>query len=246
MSTQQTIALNPSLSMTRHRISDAEWCVVVDDFLAEPDALIDYAVANAGKFFVPEGGYPGMNLVLPKFLLADFHRFIRHRMSREFGFLRGNASMDTGLTMVTFRPEQLGNFQRLCHTDPRAEPGRRKYAALVYLFRNDALGGTAFYRWRDPALINEGLALEATDPASAAALLAEHCTVFRAPPRYMTTSNELAEQLLVVPPRFNRLVFYSGEIPHSGHITAPELLTEEFRTGRLTLNCFVSVEPRLR
>ena len=152
----------------------------------------------------------------------------------------------SGLTMVTFPPERLGKFQRICHTDPRAEAGRRMYAALVYLFRDEALGGTAFYRWKQPEVVNRALELDTTDSGAAAALLAKHCALFREPPRYMTTGNELAEQLLVVPPRFNRLVFYSGEIPHSGHITAPELLTEDFRTGRLTLNCFVNVEPRLR
>ena len=244
MITLQKIALHPAPEIRRWRISDTDVCVVVDNFLDNPDALIDYACQQEDQFFTPTGGYPGLNLILPESLLADFHRFIRHRMSKVFSFLRGNASMDTGLTMVTHRPEQLSNFQRLCHTDPRAAAGRRKYAALVYLYQNEQLGGTAFYRWKRPEVITRALELEMRDPATATAFLTEHSGVFRQPPAYMTQSNELAEQLLVVPPRFNRLVFYSGEIPHSGHITAPELLSADFRTGRLTLNCFVSVQPR--
>lgn len=244
MSVLTNIALNPNLRIMRRPISDTEFCVVVDNFLANPQALIEYACANAQRFFTPDGGYPGLNLVLPKRLLSDFHRFIRHRMAKEFCFLRGNATMDTGLTMVTFRPEALANFQRICHTDPRAAPGRRKYAALVYLYQDTLLGGTAFYRWKRPDIIDRALALEIDNPAAATALLAQHCGAFRKGPAYMTQSNELAEQLCVIAPRFNRLVFYSGEIPHSGHITAPERLSSDFRSGRLTLNCFVSVQPK--
>ncbi len=238
------IALNPNATIRREALTDSDFVVVADDFLVDPHALIDYACANAGAFFTPEIGYPGLNHVLDEGVLADFHRFILRRMGPEFGFLRGKAQMATGLSMVTFAPERLGNFQRLCHTDPRDELGRRKFAALVYLFDDERLGGTAFYRWKQPAVIERAMELELKDPAAAYEVLAANCQAFREPPRYMTESNELAEQLAVVPPRFNRLIFYSGEIPHSGHITQPELLTGDFRKGRLTLNCFASVVPR--
>ena len=88
------------------------------------------------------------------------------------------------------------------------------------------------------------LELESEDPAAAESFLAERTAVFREPPAYITGSNELVELVDVVPARFNRFVFYSGEIPHSGHITSPELLSEDFRLGRLTLNCFANVFPR--
>lgn len=238
------IALNPEARIRREWLTERDFVVVVDDFLVEPHALIDYACANADAFFTPEIGYPGLNHVLDQRTLTDFHRFILRRMGPAFGFLRGNATMATGLSMVTFEPERLGNFQRLCHTDPRDELGRRKFAALVYLFDDERLGGTAFYRWTKPAVVERALELEVRDQVAAHELLAAHCAAFREPPCYMTEPNELAEQLAIIPPRFNRLICYSGEIPHSGHITAPELLTTDFRTGRLTLNCFASVVPR--
>jgi hypothetical protein len=59
----------------------------------------------------------------------------------------------------------------------------------------------------------------------------------------MTGSNEIAELLYTVPPRFNRFVFYSGDMPHSAAIAAPELLSDDPRQGRLTLNLFFSVLP---
>jgi hypothetical protein len=74
--------------------------------------------------------------------------------------------------------------------------------------------------------------------------LKRHFKTFREPPRYMTESNEIAELLCTIPPRFNRFVFYSGDVPHSGAITAPQLLSNDPRKGRLTLNLFFSVLPK--
>ncbi len=238
------IRLNPDPQIRQHKICDDVFCVIVDDFLADPQSLIDYAVENAERFFIPEFGYPGVLLNLDTSVLEDFHRFILRRMGRMYSFLRSRATLGTGLSMTTFRPEQLSTFQRLCHIDPRTEVGRRQYAALVYLYANEDLGGTAFYRWKQPEVMMRALELESQDPAAAAEYLAERTLVFREPPCYITSSNELVELIDVVPARFNRFVFYSGEIPHSGHIASPELLSEDFRRGRLTLNCFANVFPR--
>jgi len=60
----------------------------------------------------------------------------------------------------------------------------------------------------------------------------------------MTESTEIAERLDVVAAKFNRLIFYSGEIPHSAQISSPELLSSDPGKGRLTLNCFASVRPK--
>ncbi|MEO1574575.1 MAG: DUF6445 family protein [Pseudomonadota bacterium] len=238
------VKLNPNPTVEQVPLGGRAFAVTIDDFLANPDELVDYAADHVGDFFTPEHGYPGMNLVLPLPALDAFHRFILKKMGPTFGFLRGGATFGTGLSMVTFPEERLQNFQRLCHTDPRDSAERVKFATMVYLFDDPDLGGTAFYRWKKPEVIHEALALEMRDPAATTALLAEHCEAFRQPPRYLTGSNELAEQIAVVPPRFNRLIAYSGEVPHSGYITKPERLTQDVRKGRLTLNCFASVIPK--
>lgn len=239
-----TIRLNPDLQIHEQRIGNDAHCVIVDDFLADADTLIELAVNRADHFHEPEIGYPGLILNLQPRLLQDIDRFILRRMGEQFSFLRGGATLQTGLTMTTRRPEDLTTFQRICHTDPRDTRGRKKFAALVYLFRDEALGGTAFYRWKKPEVVYKALELEQTNPQAALDLLADNSSVFRQPPRYITESNELAELVEIVPPRFNRFIFYSGEIPHSGHIAAPDRLTSDFRRGRLTLNCFASVVPK--
>lgn len=243
MSKQLSVALNPDLKITRQGIGDGKFCIVIDDFLANPEKLIEYANNNTQKFYATPRGYPGIMMNLDDDMLMDFHRFIRNRMSRQFRFLRGGLKIKTGLSMVTLPAEKLSNFQRLCHTDPRTRPGCRNYAALLYLYSNEQLGGTAFYRWKHPQIIKKALAMELQDPAAAGTFLAEYCAAFRQTPRYMSASNELAELVEVIEARFNRLIFYSGEVPHSGHITAPQLLSGDPRKGRLTLNSFVTALP---
>jgi hypothetical protein len=68
--------------------------------------------------------------------------------------------------------------------------------------------------------------------------------MFREPARYVTESNDVVDLLDRAPARFNRLVFYSGEVPHSAWITRPDLLAGDPRTGRLTLNWFLSAIRR--
>jgi hypothetical protein len=87
-------------------------------------------------------------------------------------------------------------------------------------------------------------ALQRDDPSAGLDILRERFEMFREPACYMTESNEAAELLDKVPAKFNRLVFYSGELPHSAWIEHPDLLSNDPRQGRLTLNCFVSAVPK--
>ena len=151
--------------------------------------------------------------------------------------------MWANLSMVTLQPDELSIKQRLCHTDPDTSPERVNYAAILYLFENEDLGGTGFYRWKDFEMLQKANAIELIDSEKAHAFLQEHSATFREPARYMTETNEIAELICTIPARFNRMIFYSGEVPHSGTITAPDLLCSDFRKGRLTLNCFASVLP---
>jgi hypothetical protein len=54
----------------------------------------------------------------------------------------------------------------------------------------------------------------------------------------MTASNAFFEKVATVPARWNRMIFYTGTIFHSGEIVHPQLLSDDPRTGRLTLNGF--------
>lgn len=235
------VQINPRASVRRERISESEFCTVVDDFLKDPGALVEYACEHPDAFSNPNIGYPGVQLRIDDYAMKNVFLFVRSRMSQLYGFMRGRIGIRSLLSMVTFPPGRLSLMQRICHVDHNPDPGRGKYGGLIYLFDDERLGGTSFYRWRDEELAREAIRLLRNDPVNGEQILKQRFRTFREPPRYMTGSNEIAELLYTVPPRFNRFVFYSGDIPHSAAITAPELLSDDPAKGRLTLNLFFSV-----
>lgn len=240
MADPPTIRMNPNAPVHLYEIGDGRRYAIVDDALENPESLADFAIQHAGQFSwmaVP----PGPRLMLGDHCLEDLRRLIRSRLSRHFPFHRSGIEIQGCLSNVTVAPEKLSHLQRLCHIDRRASPGRRTYAGLIYLFRYPDLGGTAFYRWKRPEVIAQAERLAQTDPGAALEYLESASEIFRRPPQYMTASNDIAELLTVAAARFNRLIFYDGEAPHSGHITNPHLLTDDLSNGRLTLNFFANV-----
>jgi hypothetical protein len=244
LTTLPRIEINPDPLIRLEQVNDEHSCVVVDDFLKNPHAIVDFCCAHTDEFSIPERSYPGPLLALSDDTMSEITRFIRTTMSKSFSFLKGGMTTSTFLSMVTLQPDQLSNLQRLCHTDPRQREDRRNFAGLVYLFEDERLGGTGFYRWKEREQIEAATVLDLEDPNEALTFLQERFPTYKQPPCYMTKSNEIAELLQAIPARFNRLIFYSGDLPHSANIAMPELLSEDFRRGRLTLNCFASVVPR--
>ena len=236
--------INPGLKISRHDVGDSDFCLIADDFLLDPRGVVAYARAHAGEFELQKRGYPGLLMTADDTELTDVYGFFRKTLSREMRFCRGGIKLSTFFSMVTLQPEELNWTQRNCHTDPRIEAGRANFAGVLYLFDNAELGGTGFYRFRNRAILERATAIGESDPSAALAYLQEHEPMYREPPSYVTKSCEVAELLTVVAARFNRAIFYSGDIPHSAYISAPELLSQDVEIGRLTLNFFASVVPK--
>ena len=239
------IRTNRNAQIELKQLSTGESVAIIDDFLAAPDELRSYAIKHAEDFAVPKKSYPGHVMGIDAQPMAEICRSVRFKLAPEFSFLRGGARFDSMLSMTSLPPDELSNLQRLCHTDPPAASNRRNFAFVLYLFDDEQLGGTGFYRWKEKSAIIKATALEKEDPDKALKFLKEHFPTYQKPPCYITESNEIAERLDVVTARYNRLVFYSGDIPHSAQISSPELLTDDLDKGRLTLNCFASVRPKL-
>lgn len=225
-------------------MDNGQACVIVDDFLDNPHEIVAFAKTSADQFSIPDGSYPGLNMRLPEAFNITLASYVKRRMARRLAFLRDRMQLVSMLSMTTLKASELSNLQRLCHSDPLAEPGYANYAGILYLFADEALGGTGFYRWRDRPLIEEATALEMRDPAAALAFLKQRFPTYCRPPCYITESNEIAERIAVIPAKFNRWIFYSGDVPHSAQIKDPEKLSKDVAIGRLTLNCFVSAVPR--
>lgn len=218
-------------------IFDGHQCVIVDNFLAEPETMVEYAVLQRGQFLDSAGNYyPGPELPLTgRFVASVQEAFLLHaRTPLKARRVLGVASR---LSLVTRRPEQLLPAQRMPHRDSYDLDEMEGVGAMVlYLFQDERFGGTSFFK---PKL----------SPAEMSALLRElkrmemagELPVPTAPPTFAIASDEHFEKALTIEPRFNRAIFYNGELFHSAHITAPELMVDDPAAGRLTVNAFIKL-----
>ena len=231
--------LNPNAVIHQVPIPGHLPCLVVDDFLLEPERMVAWAGGERAAFAHEGGNYfPGPEVNMPSDVTASLAQFFMLHVRRMLG-ARRTLETTCRLSMVTKAPSQLMPLQRICHRDIMV--GRRKVnpdsegiaACVLYLFKDSALGGTSFYTPSKPPQQIEALIRRAMTATSA-----EFAEILGAAPGYMNASNAYFEQVCHIPAAFNRAIFYDGSIFHSAQITAPDRLSLDPETGRLTLNGF--------
>jgi hypothetical protein len=232
---------NPAARVSAVPIAPGELCLVVDEALANPEGLIGWAATQ--HFRPPEGfPYPGVLLDAPpavSTMVGDY--FAQYARAR----LGGSRTLSTTvrLSLVTLAPRELRPVQWQCHRDrlgstPR---GLRLAAMVTYLFRDSELGGTSFYR----SLLSEEDTERMIDDAGRMDA-AQFSARYGLEAGYLQGSNRYFERLAQVSAAWNRLLFYNGDLFHSGNITAPARLSADPRAGRLTLNGFFTCRPAAR
>lgn len=221
---------NPRPTIRHIRITGSHTCTVIDDFLAEPHKLVEFAVAQQAQFAMdPDNYYPGPELGLGPDVARALDEFFALHVRRSLG-ARRTLHASARLAMATLRGPQLNGLQRLCHRDAVAlPPGEGVAASVVYLFDDPRLGGTSFYVPKKPF----------DETAAFLQRVADGAPLPR--PGYMSGSDEWFEQVSTVVAKFNRAIFYDGTLFHAAQIEDPALLTELPATGRLTMNGFFRV-----
>jgi len=215
------------------QLFEGQSCHVIDNALAQPEKLFEWACMQPFERAL-DNPYPGLLLPAPRALtpaLADFFALhVRRRMGA-----RRTLDASARLSLVTLPPQQLQPCQWQCHRDrfDAGPPEVAIVASVLYLFRDPALGGTSFYVPRSPGpatdrMVKDSLALDASEFAARYGLQ----------PGYMTESNRYFERVVTVPAAWNRLIFYDGEVFHSGDIVHPMRMSSDPARGRLTLNGF--------
>lgn len=225
---------DPAATLRVVPIAPGQPCLVIDGALREPQRLVALACAHREAFAEGrDNAFPGPELAFGPDVVAQFEAQFNARARALLGGRR-TLSSTARLSLATRAPHDLAPLQTLCHVDGGAlEPGHGIAACVLYLFHDPALGGTAFYAPRRPA---EEIARMKHDAATLPPeAFARRHGVARG---YMTAANAWYDKLLSVPARFNRLIFYSGRVPHSGEIAHPERLDPDPARGRLTINGF--------
>jgi len=208
--------------------------VFIDDFLENPQALVD--AASQARFEPCPGaderrGYPGVRAPAPTAYSESLTALLDPLIRVNFGVPESLPVLKTpcALSLTTVAPQELGPLQRVPHFDASTP----HYMAVLLYLCDDSHGGTAFYRHRATGL--QQITAETVDRYGAA--IYQQVDRHPAPPRYFDDSDEHFELLGVMPARFNRLILYRGSLLHSA-IVNPKRLGGDPRTGRLTVNTF--------
>jgi Family of unknown function (DUF6445) len=204
--------------------------VSLDNFLADPQhAILQASLQNFAKI-TPQ--YPGVRAALDPAVCKAWLAQLAPLLDPWFG---GGASrcweMQAWYSLVTSPPQALAPIQRLPHVDG-TDPDQ--IAMMLYLHKTGH-GGTGFFRHRATRL--SSLTAEAFG-RYAEAVSADYQRTGMPPAAYPTDGAPHFERIHVAEGRFNRAVFYRGNILHSGVIDNAAPLSADPRTGRLTINAF--------
>ncbi len=238
--TQSLIDFNPNPRIERVPIVEGQWCYVIDDALRDPERLVEFASQHRVEFHMAEqNAYPGLLLPTPGEISDKLGMFFVDHLRGLFD-ARRVLHLRSRLALVTLPPEQLQPYQRICHSDTRsADPQHSLQASVLYLFRDEALGGTSFYMPKLPE--TRQLFADASSMPNA-----QFMRRYELEPGYLCASNRYFEQVASVPAKWNRLIFYDGDLLHSGDIREPDRMSPDPRVGRLTLNGFFTSRRRVR
>lgn len=225
--------LNQAVSIEEVQHEESEIAVyVVDDFLQDPELLLDYARSRAyfGKVGDDRTAYPGIRDRLPK----PYERAMEKIISLVWG-ARKFSIHRCMLSLTTLAPEQLRTSQRMPHVDAFADD---QYAAVHYLC-GAPHGGTAFYRYRPKNLVK----LRSADRHVVEEMLqgvrdkpAEH-------QGYLVGDTSLFKQEVLIEAKFNRLILYPSNLLHCAQMSSPDSRESDVSRGRLSVATFFRLEP---
>ena len=228
-----TVSRHPEMRVQRVSLGrEGAPLLVVDNLVSDPAELVELA---ASKMFVASPTYyPGMRAKAP----LTYQRFIlevlRPEIDATFG-LHGRTLRFTecNFSLVTTPGERLSYLQRIPHVDSLMND---ELAMIHYLFRAN-YGGTAFYRHRRTGFeyVDKARQIEYMSHVEA-----EKAGPDSAPAAYIIGDTPLYERIAAQDGVFNRLLMYRRTTLHSGSIDASFVPDANPRTGRLSINAFLT------
>ena len=224
--------LNSSISVQKIKHEDPEIVVyLIDDFLANPEELIDYAREKAyfGAVGDDKTAYPGIRDRLP----SAYEQGLGEAVSLVFQTpkLTINRCM---LSLTTLNPDELSTAQKMPHVDAL---GDYQFASIHFLC-DRTHGGTAIYRYRPKNIVrlrNENHTVISEMMKEVSENLEEHSG-------YLTGDTSLFKRELLVEAKLNRLILYPSNLLHCAVLSSPRSLLNDVSEGRLTVASFFRLE----
>jgi hypothetical protein len=212
--------------------AEREPVVVVDNFLENPQVLVDYAAEHSAFSGVFDAFYPGARAPIPPIYCFALRAFLGSAIAEAFGLGSGIVTGELShFSLVTTPSAELNVVQRMPHFDTT---NPKQLALLHYLCSPDH-GGTSFYRHRRThfEFIDESRRRAYEDA------VAEDLARLGPPPaRYICGDDPMFERTLSCAAAFNRVIIYRSINLHSADIGPAFAFDRNPRRGRLTANTF--------
>ena len=210
---------------------EREPVIVIDNFLADPQRLVEYAAANKNGMRQDTDFYPGIRMPCPKEYVYSVHGHLKRLLAEVFQLPDTGVHGQASFSIVTVRPEDLTDKQRIPHYD---SPNRQNVAMIHYLCPN-TFGGTSFYR-------HVATGYESIDEPRVeeyANILGGQIQRSGAPePAYINGDTKQFQCIASYGAEFNRAVIYRGSSLQSDDIAPDYTRDPDPRTGRLSITSF--------
>lgn len=205
--------------------------LVVDNFLANPESLVDFCV-QGNNLTTADTYYPGLRMPAPEQYIYAIYHYLGPLIARHFGLPKEAWAGGKSLySIVATPPDEMEALQSVPHIDT----AKRTDLACVHYLCGTEHGGTSLYRHRSSGFEIIDTARQALYHEQAMA----EGVLEKSPRTYMNGSDRFFEQILSVDARFNRIVIYPGNVLHSGNIGPDFRFDPNPASGRLTLNSFI-------
>jgi Family of unknown function (DUF6445) len=206
--------------------------LVIDNFLSNPQILVDYASLHCGFEGVSDTFYPGSRAPAPPIYCFALRAFLGDAVGEAFGLTGSRVTGELShFSLVTTPPGNLSVPQRMPHFD---NTNPKQLAVLHYLCGSEH-GGTSFYRHRRTRF---EFIDDVRSPVYRSAVAEDLAALGPPPAKYICGDDPMFERIGGFAAAFNRVLIYRSIDLHSADIPPGYRLDSNPRTGRLTANTF--------
>ena len=226
------LLLGPGIQVRLRKVGvEQQPLLVVDEVLADPQAMID--AARDADFYVPTHTHsPGLNAPVPEVYYRTVVTALRGPIEAAFGLSSQAYLKYFGFfALATTGAGEAEPIQKIPHHD---SPDPDRLAMVHYLGRGD-FGGTGFFRHRATGFESVDVTRHAAYVAAAQAELAQSGEALDAYAGRDTANYQLIGE---AEPVFNRLIIYRNHVLHSA-LLGVEACSADPAKGRLTANGFI-------